>query len=1484
MATVKGTTGSDSLNGTAGADVILLDKGNDTANGGAGNDIVDGGNGNDTLNGDANDDTLLGGDGNDSLDGGTGDDYMYGGDGNDTYVVDSILDVADETDATTDGGGIDSVRASVTYTLGDFIENGTITSGTGLTLTGNGLANTLINASAGSNTLDGGAGSDIMSGTGGGNTTFLVGSTGDTVTGANGASDLIVSDVSWSLATQSAGVENLTLSAAAGAGATATGSTGANVITANDLGNTLDGGGANDTLVGGDGNDTLEGGAGNDSMAGGLGDDTYFLDNASDSITEAAAEGTDTVNAGFTTTLSANFENLTLTGTGNFNGTGNASVNIITGNSGNNTLDGVSGNDTLNGGDGNDTLLVHSGAEVVDGGDGTDTILSDVTLSLQGATVSNVENLTLTASAIAGSTAVGTTGSNVLTGNALANTLDGGGAGGTDTLIGGAGNDVYIIYNNGDIVSEDAAAGTDTVILRNNTSYTLSGNLENLTLEGDAQKYGALAMTATGNTGANVITDNSTFNGAFFGEPSVNNILLGGDGNDTLVNNVNGTPSTKYGVSGTETLDGGTGADTMSSTSAYIRTVFVVDNALDTVDGNLAGDEVRSSINWDLGAAGTTDVDNLTLTGTALIGTGNGDANIITGNASNNTLTGLAGNDVLSGGDGQDTLSGGADIDILSGGDGNDSLDGGTGDDTMIGGLGNDAYVVDSSLDVVSELAGQGTDTVISSVDYTLSGNIENLTITGAAVTAIGDAGANVITGNGNANTIDGMGGADAMSGGAGNDLYFVDNAGDQVFENAGEGTDTVNASVSYTLSGTSEVEILNLTGTANINGTGNAAANTITGNSGNNTLDGGAGVDTLIGGTGDDTYVTDNPGDVLSEVAGQGNDTVVAGYSYTAAAEFENVTLSGTGDFNATGNASVNTLVGNSGNNTLDGLAGADSMEGGAGNDYFIVDNVGDVVTDLGGGNDTAFSSVSLTLGAGVENLILDTLVVGAIDGTGNASDNSITGTDGDNVLNGLGGNDTLESGLGNDTLDGGTGADSMTGGDGDDTYYVDNAGDVVTELLGEGDDTLFTSVNYTLTGSNLENVIATGTGNINITGTNDDDVITGNTGNNTLTGLGGNDTLDGGGGNDRLIGGMGDDYYVVDSSTDVVSEAAGEGDDTVESNGTYTLSANIENGVITGAGTLTGGTGDNTLTSEAVGANVTLNGGAGADVMVNAGGGLNNVTFVVDNVGDSVEGSATSTDTVRSSISFDLGGAQSDALIDNLVLTGNGALNGTGNANTNTITGTSGINTLDGGGGADTLIGLAGNDTYVVDDLGDVIIDSNGVDTVTSSTIDVTLATGLEKLLLTGVLDLDGTGNSVANTLTGNDGINTLSGLGGNDTLLGGLGGDFLDGGLGNDRLTGGADADTFLFTSTANGRDTVTDFNVGQGDVIDVSAILGSPGGPIEDYLQVINQGANTIIRVDADGTANGTRWVQIATLTGVNLGTDETALVGSGTIVV
>lgn len=222
----------------------------------------------------------------------------------------------------------------------------------------------------------------------------------------------------------------------------------------------------------------------------------------------------------------------------------------------------------------------------------------------------------------------------------------------------------------------------------------------------------------------------------------------------------------------------------------------------------------------------------------------------------------------------------------------------------MLCGLGNDNYLIDSSGDVITETADQGTDLVNSTDSHTLGTELEKLTLTGSnAISGTGNAKANLITGNAAANTLNGLAGADTMVGGVGNDVYIVDGSGDVVTEAAAGGTDRINAGASYTLG--AEVENLTLTDSSAITGTGN-------GNAGANVLDGKAGADTLVGAAGNDTYLVDDAGDVVTEAAAGGTDLVRATASHTLGAELENLTLEGAALINGSGNTGANIIIGN--------------------------------------------------------------------------------------------------------------------------------------------------------------------------------------------------------------------------------------------------------------------------------------------------------------------------------------------------------------------------------------------------------------------------------------------------------------------------------------------------------------------------------------------------------------------------------------------
>ncbi|MBO1075021.1 calcium-binding protein [Roseomonas marmotae] len=659
---------------------------------------------------------------------------------------------------------------------------------------------------------------------------------------------------------------------------------------------------------------------------------------------------------------------------------------LLVGTAGADALDGRENDDEVHGGLGNDFVIGGSGNDALFGEDGSDTLI----------------------------------------GGSENDTLDGGA--GDDVLMGGFGVDIMAGGEDTDTVSYQGEFASFSINLlegntRSNRNPANGLTTATLAIEDTFTGIenvigGEVNDTITGDAASNSLSGrggNDTIDGG-----NGDDALDGGDGNDTL--NGGGGTDTISGGGGNDTIDGGEGtADRVqfSGTRAAYNvtynaqtTVFTIAHLGGGEDGTdlVRGVEFFDFADGPVTAAALRNNTNPT-PGTPQTIVGTAGADNLRGTAGNDKIIGLGGNDILSGLGGDDIIDGGAGADTLDGGAGDDFLNGGSGQDTLLGGGGNDT--LNGGLAVDTLFGGAGVDI--------LNGEDGNDRMFGEA-------------GN---DTLDGGLGADTMSGGLGNDIYIVDRAADIVSEFPDEGTDTVRSTVTYTLS--ANVENLQLQGDLNLNGTGNALANSITGNAGDNVLNGGAGNDTLtgdagndtlnggagadrmVGGTGDDLYVVDNIGDTVVEALGEGTDTIrvsvtVAGTTFALANTVENLTLVGSAALNGTGNASANVMIGNAGANTLLGLGGNDEIHGGGGADRL----------EGGAGND---------------------------------------------VLGGDNGNDVIFGDAGSDIIIGGQGADTLTGGDGADffTYTAFVAGrDTIADFIIGTDKIDLSAIDATLDGFN--------------------------------------------------------------------------------------------------------------------------------------------------------------------------------------------------------------------------------------------------------------------------------------------------------------------------------------------------------------------------------------------------------------------------------
>jgi Ca2+-binding RTX toxin-like protein len=712
------------------------------------------------------------------------------------------------------------------------------------------------------------------------------------------------------------------------------------------------------------------------------------------------------------------------------------------------------------------------------------------------------------------------------------------GGDGADHLIGGAGNDAFE-GGLGDDVIEGGAGDQDVLNLWADYGVTF------VVGKAGAQNTGLGWDTVTGieeirasSYADHLSVDPSMTGGVQFYASSGDDVLIGGVGNDRLygedgndqVSGGDGDDTLDDFGDGADVYDGGAGFDTMSYYSA-LRGVTIDLTVTTPQAGNVGGLDVVLNIE---GVIGSIYADTLSGTDQANTLWGASGEDILLGRGGDDQLEGGPGNDYLDGGDGDDTLTGGFYSGDPSAGE--NTLVGGAGTNTMSGGGGRDTFVVGKGYDIIYDfqvgidrlsvdnlfvrevsemIAGPADAPFYSEVYVTLSNgsklmlerirasDITSSIFIGLRSAVLGGAGDDTLTGTTAGDWMEGQGGADrlsggdgddtlvggsgndVMAGGAGDDAYEVTDAGDVVVENAGEGQDTVYAYVDgYVLSAQVETLIL---GAGAYTGIGNAQGNVLIGNGYDNNLVGGAGADVMIGGVGNDAYEVANAGDIVIESAGQGQDTVYAYLDgYVLAGQVETLVL-GAGAYTGSGNALANVLIGNSANNNLLGGAGADVMIGGAGNDAYEVTDAGDVVVEnAGGGQDTVYAYVdSYVLSAQVETLVLG---AGAYTGIGNAMANVLIGNGYDNILAG------------------GAGADVMIGGAGNDAYEVTDAGDVVIENAGQGEDTVYAYVdNYVLPGQ-VETLVL-GAGARAGSGNALANVLIGNSANNTLTGGGGAD-----------------------------------------------------------------------------------------------------------------------------------------------------------------------------------------------------------------------------------------------------------------------------------------------------------------------------------------------------------------------------------------
>jgi Ca2+-binding RTX toxin-like protein len=1207
---------------------------------------------------------------------------------------------------------------------------------------------------------------------------------------------------------------------------------------------------------------TITGGSGNDTIKANFQDRTDALSAG------PASNGTYTISGGANTLYTlTNIENVSITG-----GEGN---DTLVGGTGNDSLDGHGGNNVLYGGAGNDTLVSHGSGDwlggdagddtlifwncsasqpvVSDGGAGNDTavvkyISADgitgsfingnyiiATGSSSVATLLNVENVQVT----------GTSSSDTLSGGAGNDVLDGGYSG-ADVLNGGGGNDTLRINADLNTDTVDGGAGTDTLVV----------NLANLQW---AQNVSSVLYTTFSPSGGVTAYLNYTNNGV----PTYGSKVL-----------VNFSNIENFEITGTGTSDyftAGQGNYVFNGGGGYDSVGFAGATGGVTVNLNLTG---AQSVGGGLGTVKLSSVENVT--GTAY----------------------------------DDTLIGDGASNYFSPGAGNDSVDGGAGTtDAVIYTSATSAVTVNLGLTGAQAIGGgQGSDALV---------NIEGV---------LGSSYNDTLTGNASDNFFRGGAGDDSINGGAGSDTVYYDDASSGVTVNlsvttgqsvgGGRGVDTLSGIEN--IIGSSYDDTL----------TGDSGNNTLTGGAGNDSLNGGAGSDTAsYANSGAGVTVSLAITGAQSVGAGLGTDTLTNIENLIGSSSSDTLTGDGNDNVIDAGGGYGDKLFGGAGNDTLIGGDYATTFDGGAGNDLF--QGHGDRGNWASYANATGGVTVNLGLSGGQSvggGMGTDTLL-GITSLIGSSFNDVLTGDSANNQLQGNAGDDTLSGGGGADYLAGGAGNDSLDGGDGNDQLYAGDpnsaGGSSGTDILngGAGDDTLYLGLGSATanggTGSDTANYsAATGGVRVNLSLTGSQSVgggmgtntltsvenLTGSNYNDTLTGDAGNNSINGGNGDDSLNGGAGNDYLLDWSGTNTL--VGGDGDDTLLSwGGTNTLSGGIGNDVFElSADKSTADGGDGNDTFKVRNGSNTVTGGAGDDTFIvtehwfadvtSIDGGTGNDTVVLD--GDYYTGSGpnapanwvgladttfTNIETIRLTAGhrYDLVTANGTVAagqsltIDGSALGSSDGLTFSGTAETDgrfNIIGGADDDWIRGGAGADTINGGAGND-FIKANGDDVIDGGTGWNRVGFSgaahgvTVDLRLQgsvqdTTVGRMTLTNIQDLSGT--TYADTLTGDSGDNWLWGTGGDDVLSGGAGNDILAvGPTGTQTVDGGTGVNTLSFYDSWSSEEAGVTFDlsasgahtIGTGSVVvtNIQNLMGtqkadSLTGDANDNALYGSDGADTL----------------------------------------